>query len=262
MEDILLVIDIGNTNIVLGIFKDDELIFEWRISTDLHKTSDEYALTLRQALEYSNVKKSDVKEAIIGSVVPNLMPTIPKAVKKYLGIEPLIVDEKIKTGIVNKYASPKEVGVDRIINAVSACKKYSTPVIIVDIGTAITFDYISENKEYLGGAIAPGIAISSEALFMKTAKLPKIEIEMPDNVIGDSTVKSMQSGVVFGFIGLIDYIIEKILEEKHKTKDEVTIIATGGFSYLIAKQSKYITIIDKLITLDGLKIINDLNRND
>ena len=204
MEDILLVIDIGNTNIVLGIFKDDELIFEWRISTDLHKTSDEYALTLRQALEYSNVKKSDVKEAIIGSVVPNLMPTIPKAVKKYLGIEPLIVDEKIKTGIVNKYASPKEVGVDRIINAVSACKKYSTPVIIVDIGTAITFDYITENKEYLGGAIAPGIAISSEALFMKTAKLPKIEIEMPDNVIGDSTVKSMQSGVVFGFIGLID----------------------------------------------------------
>ena len=190
------------------------------------------------------------------------MPTIPKAVKKYLGIEPLIVDEKIKTGIVNKYASPKEVGVDRIINAVSACKKYSTPVIIVDIGTAITFDYITENKEYLGGAIAPGIAISSEALFMKTAKLPKIEIEMPDSVIGDSTVKSMQSGVVFGFIGLIDYIIEKILEEKHKTKDEVTIIATGGFSYLIAKQSKYITIIDKLITLDGLKIINDLNRND
>ncbi|BAG08408.1 type III pantothenate kinase [Finegoldia magna] len=262
MEDILLVIDIGNTNIVLGIFKDDELIFEWRISTDLHKTSDEYALTLRQALEYSNVKKSDVKEAIIGSVVPNLMPTIPKAVKKYLGIEPLIVDEKIKTGIVNKYASPKEVGVDRIINAVSACKKYSTPVIIVDIGTAITFDYITENKEYLGGAIAPGIAISSEALFMKTAKLPKIEIEMPDSVIGDSTVKSMQSGVVFGFIGLIDYIIEKILEEKDKTKDEVTIIATGGFSYLIAKQSKYITIIDKLITLDGLKIINDLNKND
>ncbi|MDU4019188.1 MAG: type III pantothenate kinase [Finegoldia magna] len=262
MEDILLVIDIGNTNIVLGIFKDDELIFEWRISTDLRKTSDEYALTLRQALEYSNVKKSDIKEAIIGSVVPNLMPTIPKAVKKYLGIEPLIVDENIKTGIVNKYASPREVGVDRIINAVSACKKYSTPVIIVDIGTAITFDYISENKEYLGGAIAPGIAISSEALFMKTAKLPKIEIEMPDQVIGDSTVKSMQSGVVFGFIGLIDYIIEKILEEKNKTKDEVTIIATGGFSYLIAKQSKYITIIDKLITLDGLKIINDLNRND
>ena len=262
MEDILLVIDIGNTNIVLGIFKDDELIFEWRISTDLRKTSDEYALTLRQALEYSNVKKFDIKEAIIGSVVPNLMPTIPKAVKKYLGIEPLIVDENIKTGIVNKYASPREVGVDRIINAVSACKKYSTPVIIVDIGTAITFDYISENKEYLGGAIAPGIAISSEALFMKTAKLPKIEIEMPDKVIGDSTVKSMQSGVVFGFIGLIDYIIEKILEEKNKTKDEVTIIATGGFSYLIAKQSKYITIIDKLITLDGLKIINDLNRND
>lgn len=262
MEDILLVIDIGNTNIVLGIFKDDELIFEWRISTDLRKTSDEYALTLRQALEYSNVKKSDIKEAIIGSVVPNLMPTIPKAVKKYLGIEPLIVDENIKTGIVNKYASPKEVGVDRIINAVSACKKYSTPVIIVDIGTAITFDYISENKEYLGGSIAPGIAISSEALFMKTAKLPKIEIEMPDKVIGDSTVKSMQSGVVFGFIGLIDYIIEKILEEKRKTKDEVTIIATGGFSYLIAKQSKYITIIDKLITLDGLKIINELNRND
>lgn len=179
-----------------------------------------------------------------------------------MGIEPLIVDENIKTGIVNKYASPREVGVDRIINAVSACKKYSTPVIIVDIGTAITFDYISENKEYLGGAIAPGIAISSEALFMKTAKLPKIEIEMPDKVIGDSTVKSMQSGVVFGFIGLIDYIIEKILEEKNKTKDEVTIIATGGFSYLIAKQSKYITIIDKLITLDGLKIINDLNRND
>ena len=262
MEDILLVIDIGNTNIVLGIFKDDELIFEWRISTDLRKTSDEYALTLRQALEYSNVKKSDIKEAIIGSVVPNLMPTIPKAVKKYLGIEPLIVDENIKTGIVNKYASPREVGVDRIINAVSACKKYSTPVIIVDIGTAITFDYISENKEYLGGAIAPGIAISSEALFMKTAKLPKIEIEMPDKVIGDSTVKSMQSGVVFGFIGLIDYIIEKILEEKNKTKDEFTIIATGGFSYLIATQSKYITIIDKLITLDGLKIINDLNRND
>lgn len=262
MNNILLVIDIGNTNIVLGIFKDDELIFEWRISTDLRKTSDEYALTLRQALEYSNIKKSDIKEAIIGSVVPNLMPTIPKAIKKYLGVEPLIVTEKIKTGIVNKYASPKEVGVDRIINAVSACEKYKTPIIIVDIGTAITFDYITENREYLGGAIAPGIAISSEALFMKTAKLPKIEIEMPEKIIGDSTVSSMQSGLVYGFIGLIDNLIEKILEEKNKTKDEVTIIATGGFSYLIAKQSKYITIIDKLITLDGLKIINDLNRND
>ncbi len=262
MNNILLVIDIGNTNIVLGVFKDKDLVFEWRISTDLRKTSDEYVLTFKQALECSNIEKSEITEAIVGSVVPNLMPTVPKAIKKYLGVDPIIVDENTKTGISNKYASPKEVGVDRIINAVSACEKYSTPIIIVDIGTAITFDYITENREYLGGAIAPGIGISSEALFTKTAKLPKFEIEMPKKVIGDSTVSSMQSGLVYGFIGLIDNIIEKILEEMHKTKDEVTIMATGGFSYLIAKQSKYITIIDKLITLDGLRIINEINKND
>lgn len=255
----LLAIDIGNTNIVFGVFNNNDLIFEWRISTDKNKTSDEYGLLFKQVFEYSNINDEDIDQIIIGSVVPDLISTVVRAMNRYFNIDPLIVDTDTNLGIVNKYTNPEEVGTDRLINSVAAYNRYKSAAIIVDIGTAISFDYINENGEYLGGAIAPGLGIAAQALFCKTAKLPKIELEKPEHIIGTTTEESMQSGLVNGYIGLVDYIIEKILEEKNKTEDEVKIIATGGFSKLIMQSSKYIQEIDKMITLKGLKIINDLN---
>lgn len=259
MISILLVIDIGNTNIVCGIYKEEELIKDWRIATKENKTSDEYGMEFRQIMEIHNISHEDIEDIIISSVVPNLMHTIPAACTRYLGIKPYVINDLTDTGIKNGYTNPKEVGSNRIVNAAAGYKKYGGPLIIVDIGTAITFDYITEEGEYLGGAIAPGLAISSEALFMKTSKLPKIEIDKPKTVIGKSTVESIQSGLVYGYIGLVDSIIERILEEKGKTAEEVKILGTGGFSVLISNNSRYIECVDKMLTLDGLKIIYDRN---
>ncbi|MDO5649565.1 MAG: type III pantothenate kinase [Gallicola sp.] len=259
MRPILLVIDIGNTNIVCGIYKEDKLIKDWRIATKENKTSDEYGMEFRQIMEIHHISYHDIEDIIISSVVPNLMHTIPAACQRYLGIKPYIINHLTDTGIKNCYGNPKEVGSDRIVNAAAGYKKYGGPLIIIDIGTAITFDYITKEGEYLGGAIAPGLAISSEALFMKTSKLPKIEIDTPQKVIGQSTVESIQSGLVFGYIGLVDSIIERMLEEKGNKAEDVKILGTGGFSVLISKNSRYIERVDKMLTLDGLKMIYDRN---
>lgn len=260
VSPILLVIDIGNTNIVCGIYKDDELIKDWRIATKENKTSDEYGMEFRQIMEIHGISYHDIEDIIISSVVPNLMHTIPAACSRYLGIKPYIINHLTDTGIINGYGNPKEVGSDRIVNAAAGFKKYGGPLIIIDIGTAITFDYITEEGEYLGGAIAPGLAISSEALFMKTSKLPKIEIDTPKKVIGKSTIESIQSGLVYGYIGLVDSIIERMLEEKGKEEKDVKILGTGGFSALISQNSRYIEKVDKMLTLDGLKMIYDRNK--
>ncbi|QQK09150.1 type III pantothenate kinase [Miniphocaeibacter halophilus] len=256
----LLVIDVGNTNIVFGIYSGEELIFDWRTSSDKNKTSDEYGLLFKDFFDFATLDIERLKDIIISSVVPNLMHTISVACTKYLGKEPIIVSNDIDLGIKNLYRNPNEVGTDRLVTSVGAYEKYGGPSIIVDIGTAITLDYINKKGEYIGGIIAPGIEISADALFNKTAKLPKIDIDIPDRIIGKSTRESMQSGLVFGFIGLIDSLIERILESEKLTKDEVRIIGTGGFAALISHNSKYIELVDKMLTMEGLKLIYERNQ--
>lgn len=256
----LLVIDVGNTNIVLGVFDGKELKYDWRISTDKDKTSDEYGLLFEQIFKYNGIDISEVEDIIISSVVPNLMHSLPNMCLRYFKKNPIVIGPGVKTGMNIKYDNPKEVGADRIVNAVAAYDKYGGPLIIVDSGTAITFCCVNKEGEYLGGAIAPGIRISADALFLRTAKLPKVEIIKPEKVIGKNTVSSIQSGLVYGYIGMIDYIIEKMIGEMGVDSEEIKIIATGGFSNLVAKESKYIQKIDKLLTLEGLRIIYERNK--
>lgn len=256
----LLVIDVGNTNIVFGVYKNEELLYDWRIATDRDKTSDEYGLLFGQMFRHHNVDIKEIKDIIISSVVPSLMHTLPAMSKKFFNIEPIVVGPGVKTGMNIKYDNPREVGADRIVNAVAAFEKYGGPLIIIDFGTAITFCAVSKEGDYLGGAITPGIKISAEALFMRTAKLPKVEIAKPEKVIARNTINSIQSGLVFGYIGMVDYIIEKMTAEMEEKIEDVTIVATGGFSSLIASESKYINKIDKMLTLEGLKLIFDRNK--
>lgn len=260
IKDMLLVIDIGNTNIVFGVYKEEELLYNWRITSDKDRTSDEYGLLFDQIFKFNGLNVDNVKDIIISSVVPPLMHTMPTMSRRYFNIEPLVVGPGIKTGIDIKYDNPKEVGADRIVNAISGYKKYGGPLIIVDSGTAITFDAVGEDGSYLGGVITPGIKISSEALFSRTAKLPKVEIAKPERVIGKNTVNSIQSGLVYGYIGMIDHIISKMIGEMGYKEDQVKIIATGGFSNLVSSESKYIDVIDGLLTLEGLRIIYERNR--
>ncbi|MGJ0845759.1 type III pantothenate kinase [Tissierella praeacuta] len=260
MKLLLLVIDVGNTNIVFGVYDDKELLYDWRIATERDRTSDEYGLLFEQIFRYHGINPKEVKDVIISSVVPPLMHTLPAMSIKYFGIDPIVVGPGVKTGMNIKYDNPREVGADRIVNAVAAYEKYGGPLIIVDFGTAITFCAVSKEGDYLGGAITPGIKISSEALFMRTAKLPKVEIAKPDKVIAKNTTNSIQSGLVFGYIGMVDYIIEKMIKEMGENENTVNIIATGGFSNLIASESRYVKNIDKMLTLEGLRIIFERNK--
>ncbi len=256
----LLVIDVGNTNIVFGVYKNKQLIHDWRISSDKTKSSDEYGLLFQQILSYSEITPEMIDDVIISSVVPNLMHTLPNTVVKYFHKKPIVVEAGIKTGLNILYDNPKEVGADRIVNAVGALEKYGGPLIIIDVGTAITFCVVNDKRQYLGGLILPGIGISADALFMRTSKLPKIEIVEPEKVVAKTTVTSMQSGLYFGFSTMIDGIIEKILEERHKSREEVKVVATGGFAPMLLSRSKYDIIIDRFLTLDGLRIIYEMNQ--
>ncbi len=256
----LLAIDVGNTNIVFGVYKGSKLINDWRISTDRNKTSDEYGILFEQIFKYHGLCPKDVEDVIISSVVPTLMHTLVAMSIKFFGKKPLVVGPGIKTGMNIKYEDPRELGADRIVNAVAAYNKYGGPLVIVDFGTAITFCVISKDGDYLGGAIAPGIKISSEALFSRTAKLPKVELVKPKNVIGKNTINSIQAGLVYGYVGLVDYIIERIMEEMKEEGEIKNVVATGGFASLIASESRYINRIDKLLTLEGLRIIYEKNK--
>jgi type III pantothenate kinase len=260
VNKVLLAIDVGNTNIVFGVYEDKKLINNWRISTDRNKTSDEYGILFEQIFRFHGLCTEDVDDVIISSVVPPIMHTLITMSIKYFGKKPMLIEPGIKTGINIKYDDPRELGADRIVNAVAAYNKYGGPLIIVDFGTAITFCVISKNGDYLGGAIAPGIKISSEALFSRTSKLPKVELVKPKNVIGKNTVNSIQSGLIYGYVGLVDYIIERIIDELKEEGEVKNIIATGGFASLIGTESKYINRIDKLLTLEGLRIIYEKNK--
>lgn len=258
----LLVIDVGNTTIVFGVYKKNELVHDFRISTVKTRTSDEYGMLFFSTLSHANIDPDDIDDVIISSVVPNLMHTLPSMIIKYFNKKPIVVTDETKTGLNIKYDNPKEVGADRIVNAVGALEKYGGPCIIIDIGTAMTFCVIDYKNNYLGGLIMPGLGISSEALFMRTSKLPKIEIVKPDHVISTTTVSSMQAGMYYGYSVMIDGIIEKIVEELGITVDDINIISTGGFSSLLTKDSKYNIVIDRFLTLHGLKTIYDKNRDE
>lgn len=252
----ILAIDVGNTNVVIGIYEEDELRVSWRISTDKNKTADELAMMFNQLLARENIIFSDIDGIILSSVVPPLISPLEKMAEKYFNIKPLIVGPGIKTGIKIGIENPKELGADRIVNATAAIDLYGTPLIIVDFGTATTFDYIDEEGTYQGGAISPGISISTEALFEKAAKLPRIELVKPRSVIGKNTVTAMQSGIIFGFAGQVDAIVTKIIEESGVRPK---VVATGGLAELIASESTTIDEVNNLLTIEGL--IRIYNRN-
>ena len=259
----LLAFDVGNTNIVLGVFRDGELIQNWRLETDNNKSADEYGMIINQLFNYEGLSIRDVKDIIISTVVPSVLYTLQHLSMKYFNRRAIVIGPGIKTGLTVKYDNPKQVGADRIVNAVAGLAKYGGPLIIIDFGTATTFCAITENYEYLGGTIAPGIKISSDALFEKTAKLPKVELEEPGQVICKNTIESMQSGLVYGHMGMIDYIVRKMKVELAKltpSGKEPLVIATGGLATLINNGVDCIDHVDKMLTLEGLQMIYDKNR--
>lgn len=253
----ILVIDIGNTDMVLGVYDGDKLITDWRLATDHHRSGDEFGILLLSLLEHEGVPHKDIDSVVISSVVPSLMFALETLCNRYFGIEPLVVGPGMKTGMNIKYDNPKEVGADRIVNAIAGYELYGGPLIIIDFGTATTFCAISEDGEYLGGCIAPGIKVSTDALFQRAAKLPRVELIKPPNVISKNTVNSIQAGIVYGYIGQVNYIVSKMKEEFGN--GHVKVVATGGLAKLIAGESKMVDIIDPLLTLKGLRIIHERN---
>jgi type III pantothenate kinase len=248
----LLAVDVGNTNIVLGIYDRDKLAVSWRVSTNRQQTGDEYGIILKNLFSQSGINESCLTGIIISSVVPTLMLSLEEMALRYFNIEPMVVGPGIKTGLNIVMDNPKEVGADRIVNAVAGFELYGGPLIIVDFGTATTFDAISERGDYLGGAIAPGISISTEALFQRAAKLPRVELIKPKRVIGRDTITSMQSGIIFGFVGQVDGIVRRMSREFDK---QPKVIATGGLAKLIASESETLEAVNPMLTLEGLRII-------
>jgi type III pantothenate kinase len=249
----LLAIDIGNTNIVLGVFRGRKLIHHWKIQTEREKTGDEYGVTMLNLFSLSGPEKTEIKAVIISSVVPPLTPIFEDLSKSLFKVKPVIVGPGLKTGMAILYENPLEVGADRVVAAVGAYEKHGGPCIVVDFGTATTFDAVSSKGEYLGGAIAPGIQISAEALYLKTAKLPRIEIKKPKEAIGRTTVTSMQSGLYFGYVGLVSKIIEEI---KRELGEGTTVISTGGFGAQISHEISSIDIHEPDLILEGLQVLH------
>ena len=253
----IICLDVGNTNIKYALYEGEELKLSFRVATEHKKTSDEYGGQLISILKNNGVDTAQIVGGIISSVVPPLDYTLERMVKTYLGFKPLQLAPGLKTGLNLRVDNAKEVGADRVVNNVAGVKKYGYPLIIVDFGTATTFNVIDKKGEFIGGVIAPGIKGSLDSLVNGTAKLPRVEIERPDKVIGTNTVTNMQSGIVYGFAGLVEYIVRKI--KKELKEDSVLTVATGGFSEVIAKEISCIDKVDKLLTLEGLRYLYYLN---
>lgn len=254
----LLVFDVGNTNIVLGLYDGDKMIYHWRAATNELKTADEYAASLGMMFQLDGVTFDMVTDIIISSVVPPVNPTLEYLCRRYFHVEPMMVGPGMKTGLNILYDNPRELGADRIVNAVAGITLYGGPLIIIDLGTATTFCAIDERKRYLGGAVTPGIGISMEALFQRASKLPRIELTPASSVICKNTVSAMQSGIYYGAIGQVDGIVWRM--KKEMGYKEIKVIATGGLADLIASQSETIDVIDPLLTLKGLYILFKKNR--
>lgn len=256
----ILVLNVGNSNITLGIYRDDQLIHHWRMETDRHKTEDEYAMQIKSFFTHVGIVFEDIRGIIISSVVPPIMYALEEMCRTYFKIKPIIVGPGVKTGLNIKYENPREVGADRIVNAVAAIDEYGkegSPLIIIDFGTAITYCYIRENGDYMGGAIAPGISISTEALFNKASKLPRIEITRPSNIIGKNTISAMQAGITYGFVGQVEGIVSRM---KQLSKKDPFVLATGSLAKLIANETTIIDHVDTFLTLKGLYIIYKRNQ--
>lgn len=249
----LVVIDVGNTNIVIGVYKNEILLQSWRMGADRDKTADEFGMFFAGLFQFDKLNINDVTDVIISSVVPPIMFSLERSVRKYFKRDPIIV-EVSKSGMPVKYCNPKELGADRIVNAVAAYEKVKGPVVIIDFGTATTFCAVNGEGEYLGGSIAPGIKISADALYNKAAKLPKIELALPEKVISNETAEAMQIGIIFGYIGLVDHIVRNM--KKEMNSPDAKVIATGGLATLIASKSETIDEVDGILTLEGLMILH------
>ena len=254
----LLTIDVGNTNMVFGLFEEKNLIGSFRMSTNATATSDEIGMLILQYYHFKGIAPEKTSAVIIASVVPPAMYSLINAIRKYLRLHPLVVGRDVDPGMVNRYINPREVGVDRLVNGVAAVARYGKPLIIVDIGTAITFDAIDETGAYLGGAIFPGVKVAMEALFVKASKLPRVDIAPTEHAIGRTTVQSMQSGAVRGYVGALTGIIEDM---KQELSGDVRVIATGGMGRMMAEHCPLIDAVDPNLTLDGLRMIYEQNRS-
>ncbi len=253
----LLAIDIGNTDTTLGVFEDSELRATWHLATNVHRMADEHAALLLNLLHHQGLDTSDIKKAALCCVVPPLLATYEELFNRYFHISPLVVAAGIRTGVRIRMENPREVGADRVVNAAAAHHLYKTPVIIVDLGTATTFDVVSKEGDYLGGVIAPGINTAAEALFTQAAMLPRVELIPPKHAIGSNTVSAMQSGIVFGYVGLIEGLVARIQQE---LGDKAKVVATGGWAEIIARETAVIDVVNLNLTLIGLRIIYYMNQ--
>ena len=253
----LLTIDVGNTHTVLGLYEGAKLTQSYRIESSKGRTADELLVVLLTLLDVASIPRASIDATIIASVVPALTDVVGSATRRAFGHEAMVVGPGIKTGMPILYDPPKDVGADRIVNAVAAYKRYGTACIIVDFGTATTFDSVTERGEYAGGAICPGIGISMEALFLRAAKLPKVDISKPRSVVGRNTVESMQAGIYYGYVGLVDGLVRRMKQEMGV--QPVRVIATGGLASLVATDSETIETVDDALTLEGLRLIHEMN---
>ncbi|MFC1918486.1 type III pantothenate kinase [Chloroflexota bacterium] len=254
----LLAVDVGNTNITFGIFEDEQLRATWRMATNVNQMADEYAALLLTLLRQRGLDTPDITEVVFCGVVPPLHTIFEEIFQRYFHISPLVVGPGVKTGVRIRMENPREVGTDRIVNAAAAHSLYGGAVIIVDIGTATTFDTVSKEGDYLGGAIATGIATAAEALFSKAAALPRVELVRPKHAIGTSTIAAMQSGIIFGYVGLIEGIVARIQQELN---EKATVVATGGYTALIAKETAVIDTVNPDLTLIGLRLVYLMNKD-
>jgi type III pantothenate kinase len=255
---VLLALDIGNTNVTVGVFEDARLRHTWRLATDVRREADEYASLLLTLLQHGGIAPSQIGAAVMCSVVPDLEPVLEAVCRHYLGVRPLLVDVGVRTGIRVLYDAPRDVGPDRVADAVAALHLYGAPVIVVDLGTATVFDAVNREGDYVGGAIAPGLGIAAEALFQRAAKLYRVELARPRAVIGRNTVTAMQSGIVYGYVAMVEGMVARFKEELGA---EAQVVATGGYAQLIASETRAIDHVNPDLTLIGLRLIYELNRD-